>query len=335
MKYEFIDSSKNDIFSGLRGSDLQDLLVQTEKYLLMYRNILGLPKNVTFGCEIEYEGLSKGAVDKYADKHLNNWASDIDVSLDTGGEIKSPVMTDDINCWQELRKICKYLARNGADTVHNAGGHIHVGTCALGGEVEAWRQFLKLYTLYESVIFRFVYGDKINWRAKQLRFARPMADFIYYNLRVINSVTLLLDIKSILTPSLEFDRCFAINFCNVNADEPNNNTSKNTIEFRSPNATTNSIVWQNNINAFTKMLLVARNGKLDEDFLDYKLADEFVPFENAGYMYSMVNLRKVLEFVDLVFDNNLDKVYFLRQYLKDLRDGYNLNTMVRAKRFTK
>ena len=162
-----------------------------------------------------------------------------------------------------------------------------------------------------------------------------MADFIYYNLRVINSVTLLLDIKSILTPSLEFDRCFAINFCNVNADEPNNNTSKNTIEFRSPNATTNSIVWQNNINVFTKMLLVARNGKLDEDFLDYKLADEFVPFENAGYMYSMVNLRKVLEFVDLVFDNNLDKVYFLRQYLKDLRDGYNLNTMVRAKRFTK
>ena len=110
MKYEFIDSSKNDIFSGLRGSDLQDLLIQTEKYLLMYRNILGLPKDVTFGCEIEYEGLSKGAVDKYADKHLNNWASDIEVSLDTGGEIKSPVMTDDINCWQELRKICKYLA---------------------------------------------------------------------------------------------------------------------------------------------------------------------------------------------------------------------------------
>ena len=316
MKYEFIDSSKNDIFSGLKGSDLQDLLAQTEKYLLMYRNILGLPKNVTIGCEIEYEGLSKGAVDKYADKHLNNWASDIEVSLDTGGEIKSPVMTDDINCWQELRKICKYLARNGADTVHNAGGHIHVGTCALGGKVEAWRQFLKLYTLYESVIFRFVYGDKINWRAKQLRFARPMADFIYYNLRVINSVTLLLDIKSILTPSLEFDRCFAINFCNVNADEPNNNTSKNTIEFRSPNATTNSIVWQNNINVFTKMLLVARNGKLDEDFLDYKLADEFVSFENAGYMYSMVNLRKVLEFVDLVFDNNLDKVYFFKTVFK-------------------
>ena len=83
------------------------------------------------------------------------------------------------------------------------------------------------------------------------------------------------------------------------------------------------------------MLLAARNGKLDEDFLDYKLADEFVPFENAEYMYSMVNLRKVLEFVDLVFDNNLDKIYFLRQYLKDLRDGYNLNTMVRAKRFTR
>lgn len=197
-----------------------------------------------------------------------------------------------------------------------------------------WRQFLKLYTLYESVIFRFVYGDKINWRAKKLRFARPMADFIYYNLRDFDSAATLFDIRSILTPT-SLDRCFAINFCNVNVNNPNDNTIKNTIEFRSPNATTNSIVWQNNVNAFTKMLLAARNGKLDEDCLDYKLADEFVPFENAGYMYNMVNLRKVLEFVDLVFDNNLDKVYFLRQYLKDLRDGYNLNTMVRAKRFTR
>lgn len=334
MKYEFIDSKKNDMFSSLRGIDLQKLLTEVEQYLLEYRDTLNLPKNVTFGCEIEYEGLSKEKTDQYIRRELHDWSSDIDYSLDSGGEVKSPVMTDDIKYWRELRNVCKYLSKKGADTVHYAGGHIHVGTCALGGEVEAWRQFLKLYTLYESVIFRFVYGDKINWRAKQLRFARPMADFIYRSLPVINSITLLLDIKSILTPS-EFNRCFAINFCNVNVNDPNDNTSKNTIEFRSPNATTNSIVWQNNINAFTKMLLAARNGKLDEDFLDYKLADEFVPFENAEYMYSMVNLRKVLEFVDLVFDNNLDKIYFLRQYLKDLRDGYNLNTMVRAKRFTR
>ena len=44
-----------------------------------------------------------------------------------------------------------------------------------------------MYALYESVIFRFAYGDKINGRAKQLQFARPMADFIYYNFRDLDS----------------------------------------------------------------------------------------------------------------------------------------------------
>ena len=334
MKYEFIDSTKNDFFSELSGIDLQDLLYQTEKYLLGYRTGLGLPSDVTFGCEIEYEGISKKVTDKYISKGFSNWATDIDFSLESGGEIISPVMTDSIGCWQELRKICKYLSKKNVDTMHNAGGHIHIGASALGESLDAWRQFLKLYTLYESVIFRFAYGDKINWGARQLRFARPMADFIYCNLRDINSVTLLLDIKSMLTP-LKLYRCFAINFCNVNADDPNYNASKNTIEFRSPNATTNAIIWQNNVNAFAKILLAAKNGKLDEELLDYKLENEFIPFAGNEYIYNVIRLKKALEFVDLIFDNNLDKIYFLRQYLKDFQDGYNLKTMVRAKKFTR
>ncbi len=334
MEQEYIDSSKNEEFLELNGNDLSDLLMQIEKYLLAYRTTLGLPKNITFGCEIEYEGLSKNAVDRYIDKHLNNWASDIDLSLIAGGEVKSPVMTDDDICWQELDKICKYLTRNHADTFHYAGGHIHVGTCALGEDINAWRTFLKLYALYESVIFRFAYGDKINWRLKQLKYAKPIADFIYYNLKDINSANSVVDIMFIITSLLK-DRAFAVNFYNVDAINPNDNTYKNTIEFRCPNATTNSIIWQNNVNAFTKMLLTSKNGKLDEELLDYKLLHEFIPFGNTGYLYNIVNLRKCLEFVDLVFNNNLDKVYFLRQYLKDLKDGYKLNTTIKAKRFTK
>lgn len=59
MNNIFINSQTNDFFSFLRGIDLQDLLVETENYLLYYRDKLNLPKELTFGVELEYEGVSR------------------------------------------------------------------------------------------------------------------------------------------------------------------------------------------------------------------------------------------------------------------------------------
>lgn len=339
-KSTFIDDEKNDSFSSLRGIDLQELLLQVESFLLEYRNGLNLPNDLTFGIEIEYEGLSRIKTDKFVKKNFSDWASDTDGTLMSGGEIISPIMTDNFKYWQELQKICKYLSRKGADTTHRAGGHIHIGTCGLGSGIDAWRQFLKLYMLYESVIFRFVNGDKINGRKEQTRFASPIADYLHCRLGNINSATSLQDIRNTLM-SMHFKeihhltRYTAINFTNVDFKNPDYNYEKNTIEFRSPNATTNAIIWQNNINAFAKILLVSKSGKLDEDFLDYKLENEFVPYTGNEYLYDIVNLKEVLEFVDLVFDNNIDKVYFLRQYLKNFQDGFGLKAAVKAKKFTR
>ena len=35
--------------------------------------------------------------------------------------------------------------------------------------------------------------------------------------------------------------------------------------------------------------------------------------------YNIINIEEVLELADLIFDNNLDKVNFLRQYLKNFK----------------
>ena len=51
--------------------------------------------------------------------------------------------------------------------------------------------------------------------------------------------------------------------------------------------------------------------------------------------YSEVNIEEALEFVDLVFDNDLDKVYFLRQYIKNYEENFKTNKAVMAKRFVK
>lgn len=331
MSNTFISLKKNDEFAFLRGIDLQDLLVETENYLLEYRDKLNLPNDLTFGLELEYEGNLRTSTNEFVEKNLKDWRSKGDASLYSGGEVTSPIMRDEIKYWQELKKICEHLSRKKADTIHNAGGHIHIGACILGKDVEAWRHFLKLYTAYENIIFRFIYGDKISGRKKLFKYAPPIANSIYREMKNIDSATSLSDIDKALPTN---DRYAALNFCNVDFINPKNRYG-NTLEFRSPNATTSEVIWQNNINTFAKMLVASKNKVMNEDFLDYKLKREYLSYVGHEYMYNEINLKNVLEFVDLVFDNNLDKVYFLRQYLKGFQDNYGMEKAVRAKKFVK
>lgn len=332
----FVSKEKNDNFAFLRGMDLQQLLVETENYLLEYREKLDLPNNVTFGIEIEYENVFKKMVDKFVKNNLKKWKSINDDSLSFGGEITSPIMVDEIEYWQDLKIVCEYLSKKRANTSNNAGGHIHIGTCILGKDIDAWKNFLKLYTIYENVIFRFVYGDKISSRKKMLKYAPPIADSIYNAIPSIDRANSLFDIALLAKKNtLLTSKYAALSFFHVNFNNPENNNMKNTLEFRSPNATTNAVIWQNNINVFTKMLVASKDKVMDEDFLDYKLKHEFLPYLGNEYMYNEVNLKNVLEFVDLIFDNNLDKVYFLRQYLKNFQDNYGIKTAVNAKKFVK
>lgn len=48
---------ENDTFRTLRGIDLRCLLEYLNTYLIEYRDDINLPKYVTFGVEIEYEGI--------------------------------------------------------------------------------------------------------------------------------------------------------------------------------------------------------------------------------------------------------------------------------------
>lgn len=119
MEGTFLDSKVNDMFSKFNKSDLKDLLNEIEKYYLEYRTSLDLPKNITFGVEIEYEKVSKRVVDRFITENYKNWISEKDDSLITGGEIISPVMKDKKKYWKELREICEFISGRKADTLHN------------------------------------------------------------------------------------------------------------------------------------------------------------------------------------------------------------------------
>ena len=72
---------------------------------------------------------------------------------------------------------------------------------------------------------------------------------------------------------------------------------------------------------------------LDSDFLDYKLSNGDFAYDKTKY--NEVNIEEALEFADLVFDNDLDKVYFLRQYIKNYEENFKTNKAVMVKRFVK
>lgn len=329
----FIDPNGNDSFSSLKGLDLQDLLYQIDNLYLTYRDTLKLPKTITFGTEIEYENFFKTITDAYVNTFLKKWDSKTDGSILIGGEVVSPIMRDTKEYWQQLKKICHFLKLFDADTANKAGGHIHIGAHYLGDDIHAWKTFLKLYSCYESILYRFSFGDKVTPRPKQIYYAKPIADKL---LESIDKLSYYLERKEKFPNFLEnlrsFQRYSGINFSNLKVSSINEKQEKNTLEFRFPNATLEEVIWQNNINAFAKMIVAAKSRYVDEDFLEYKLANRLPSSPNYSN-YKEFDLTSALEFVDLVFNKNIDKVYFLRQYLRDYHNTFNASTAVKAKKF--
>ena len=329
MTTETFKLTDNDIFSRLRGIDLQELLVQVENFYLEYRDVLNLDEDLTFGLELEYEKIPKRKTDKFLYHNYPFWDSKTDGSLDSGGEITSPILTDCNKTWKELEEICNYLKKKHADTMHSASSHMHFGTSYIDDDYNVWRTFLKLYTSFEHILFRFYYGDMVNGRRKLTKYASPAAPTLYKKLDFINE----LDNASYLHIIIcEFDdRYYALNLKNADSFYH----EKDTIEFRVPNCTVSSIILQNNVNAFGKMLMACKNSKIDEDYINYRLRREFVYFGDCNSIYNEKDLKSVLNFVDQVFDNNLDKIYFLRQYLKDFEDNFRILSPKKAKQFTR
>lgn len=322
MNENFINNNRNDKFSSFRGIDLQELIVQIENFMLEYRTTLNLDKNVTVGMEIEYEKLNQSIVDDYVYNNNLLWDSKDDGSV-SGGEITSPKCMDTIKTWHELRNICEFLKKQKATTDYKAGAHVHIGAHILGKDIKTWLNFLTIYVVYKHILFRYSFNNQISGRKYMLEYATPVADRIYQTLKLINKCKNVSELYDLLPD----DKRQAINFQHVKFYDILNDKIKNTIEFRMPNGTIEEVIWQNNVNTFSKLILSSKSPTFDREFLEYKLENERVSSNNI-IMYNVVCLKNALEFVDLIFDNNLDKAYFLKQYLKGFKDKYSSSNKI-------
>ena len=99
-----------------------------------------------------------------------------------------------------------------------------------------------------------------------------------------------------------------------NADINVGNSARNTIEFRCPNGTIDEVIWQNNINFFARLMEAIANNKIDLDYLDKRFNN--LVLNNNIDSFNNIYIHDTLELADIIFDKDIDKLYFLKQYFK-------------------
>lgn len=323
---EFIRFDSNDYLSKLSKKDLFYFFILLDNYYLEYRKSLEIPNKYTFGIEIEAEYIG-GEFYEEIKKYFNQgWKRKTDQSLMDGDEYISPVMIDTEENWKQLKGLCDILKDN-HEIKDSCGGHIHIGANILGNKKENWLHFLKMWGTYENIIFRFSYGEFLNHRKNINYYAMPISDEIHFLLEM-NEYKKLNTIDTI--NYFQLTRGDALNFDNFK------NTQKgygNTIEIRCPNGTLEPIIWQNNINFFIKFILYCKNDRYNEDIIENRISQnkEFGQIKNYDY----IDINQAIELSDMIFYNNLDKVYFLRQYLKSFQKIKKQPELKPAKTFIK
>lgn len=335
----------NENFLELSNSDRLSIISLIKQYSIGLRDRLNFDEDITFGLEIEFENAKRKVIEGELAELFSDGKYSVvdDRSLLNGGEINSPILVNNENTWRELSKVCEIVSKN-AYVLDNVGGHIHIGMHVLGNNPKYWANFAKLWAAYENVIFRFLYGEYISPRSGIVEQAFPIArDFIGDFDKIIARKEDIIScyMLKLLDKAKVRKRC--VNLTNISDTDAYNYDivgNKNTIEFRSPNGTFDPVIWQNNVNLLVHLLLYAKSESFDEECLNRRiqqLIDNDILFNGDRYLevkerkdisisdmffytnlskYSYVYIEQAMELADLIFTNNLDKIYFLRQYIK-------------------
>ena len=330
--YNYLDPKDNTKLSDLRGSDLLELLSLMNNYYLDLREELHFNKNITFGLEIEFEEVVFDVINNLIEReeYLKNWIVKHDESLYHGAEINSPVLTDNIENWKKLDKVCEIVSPI-ATVGMSSGGHIHIGSQIIGENPTGWLNFIKLWGTYENILFRFFDGEHLTTRPGIYEFARPVAkEFINNYLDNKNASK---DVLAILR-SLRGTRYQAVNFNKTELRDPGTYMIDNTVEFRSPNGSLNPVIWQNNVNTIVKLFEYSKSSEYDDYLVDKRLFFIKSDLENLD-LYDEIYIEQALELSDMLFDNNLDKIYFLKQYFKSFEINNQKEEYPKAKVLTK
>lgn len=269
---------------------------------------LSLPGNVKFGLEIEMEELSFEVTERRVQIIDEELKCEGDLSLKKGGvEVVVPPLCNTKNNLLILKKLAKSLS-DLRPHFNNCSFQINFDD---NYTTEQRIDFMKLYSFYEDVIYRFSSGVNRELRESIEVYAFP----IYYDFAELLSKYP--DNPEMVLKNFSNKKLFGINL--------KNKTKPNLIEFRTPNGTTNYHLWLNYINTFYYLMNAVKEANYDKELVDYFIKN-FIEFNNDyeeffpyGPYYNL-NIEKGLQFANLIFDDDYDKIHFLKQYIKRDQD---------------
>lgn len=297
---------------------------------------LGLPKDFKFGIELEaYNVKTKGKNGLYTGKNAEfvknaGWhlatKKEEKLVANGGAELVSPILKDSSEDWKSISKICEHIKKfpgNKGDSVvadDKCGLHIHFDSNCLTQNPDRLRNFLKLYTESEELIYKMcneqgspIRKNAINKNFKGLNLisslwrngmAAPAGKKI---LKQIENGTLKVSYKKfgrlrMLASKYKLDerRYSGLNLTNIG------NPKKNTIEFRMANGTLNPEVIKQNVFLYASLINTAI--KVTENPDNYK--DLLTNF----YRTDVSEKQKAKNFLDLIIENPEDKSIYMERW---------------------
>lgn len=334
------------MLSKLKISSIKELLYYINDLELKYRDVLNVNNSdMTFGVELEFVGLKLNDIARlnisrafsvplefHESKHMENennsyFFSREHTNVIGGCEIESNIMRDNKMAWNDLKSICNDLVRYKA-SAKECSTHMHFGAHVLGNNYDNWLTLIKIWAIYERIIYNFYYGEDnlprkcISFYAKSINKEElNCIDSIYKDKDFIKNLKCAL----YFLDSIEGYRGKYLGLCIHGVfDDPNKLKEYNTIEVRVPNGTLNEAIIQNNINFFAKLLNSIINNKIDVSYINDRFRNREL-ISDIG-LFNNFKYDDALELADMIFDNELDRYYFLKQLYKLYNlDEKNLN----------
>lgn len=266
-------------------------------------------------------------------------------------EIITPVLTDTTTNWSNFYEMYSLLSDTGATIAGNTSSHLHIGSHKINTP-EKLSLLLKTLVVFEPIIFKFGYGydnePRIFLQARPDRSVfspmmtpkrvRAFTDVLdKYNYKCPGAMNG--HFKDFIASELRFRPVFTFKDFDFNKLQygiaGDNPSPSDHFEVRCFNGTLSPEIAQNNINLITKIVVAVIEGTIDKKYVlteyeKYKkkrynfdrfccMLDEEKEIPQYNRLlngFSKVKMEKALRLADMIFDNELDKCYFLKQYLK-------------------
>ena len=261
-----------------------------------FRSKLTLPYKANFGLELELDKVNLLEVRELVGRNIGgDFSVKNDKSLTTGmnAEINTPVLRNSKATWELLKRMGELLKKINA-SYDCCSFQVNFDGSLLPS-VEDRVKFLKIYAMYEDIVYHFSKGEDLSYRDSLEEYASPIILTLKGVLSINNAA-----VVEMFSNQKRYGICFKSRDCDL-------------IEFRTPNMTDNVCLWQNYVTFFYYLLNLVHSGKIN-----MREVDEYINSYSRIYIlenYEKEKEEKALQLSKKLFCNSTDRINFMHQYL--------------------